>query len=104
MSANEQGQGVSHASNSALPQKAQEAVSSLRNSSPSPITAGTHQLLLRTSFYPTLSSHNVTNTVFLLQVPKNIEKQVPDSLHDTGSNKETGKVSHATGDLSLIHI
>jgi len=34
----------------------------------------------------------------LLQVPKNIEKQVPDSLHDTGSNKETGKVSHATGD------
>ena len=31
------------------------------------------------------------------KVPAGIEKQVPDALHDTGSNEETGKVSHATG-------
>ena len=52
MSANEQGQGVSHASNSALPQKAQEAVSSPPISLPLfPFLYGTHKLLLCTSFY-----------------------------------------------------
>ncbi|KAK3674256.1 hypothetical protein LTR78_005725 [Recurvomyces mirabilis] len=53
--ANEHGQGVSHAKDSALPQKAQEAV------------------------------------------PGSVEHKVPDALHDTGSNEQTGKVSHATG-------
>ena len=33
-----------------------------------------------------------------VQAPKGLEKQIPDAVHDTGSNKETGKVSHATGD------
>lgn len=32
------------------------------------------------------------------QVPKSVEDKLPDALHDTGSNKDTGKVSHATGD------
>ncbi|EMC98016.1 hypothetical protein BAUCODRAFT_47566, partial [Baudoinia panamericana UAMH 10762] len=31
------------------------------------------------------------------KVPSGLEHQLPDSVHDTGSNKETGKVSHATG-------
>lgn len=31
------------------------------------------------------------------QAPSSLEHQLPDSVHDTGSNKETGKVSHATG-------
>ncbi|KAK4893401.1 hypothetical protein LTR27_008297 [Elasticomyces elasticus] len=60
MSANESGQGVSHAkaggAASQVPGKAQEAV------------------------------------------PASVEHKLPDALHDTGSNKETGKVSHATGD------
>ena len=52
---NERGQGVSHATNSSLPQSVQE------------------------------------------KVPSSIENKVPDALHDTNSNKDTGKVSHATG-------
>ena len=35
------------------------------------------------------------------QVPKGVEEQIPDSLHDTGSNEKTGKVSHATGDSKV---
>lgn len=54
-STNEHGQGASHATDSQLPGKIQEAA------------------------------------------PKTLEKEIPDSIHDTGSNKETGKVSHATG-------
>jgi hypothetical protein len=72
---NEKGQGVSHASNSALPQKAQEKVCCRLISS---------------------SGH-----CLITQVPSSIEHQVPDALHDTGSNKETGKVSHATGDSKV---
>ncbi|PIA94640.1 hypothetical protein CB0940_08393 [Cercospora beticola] len=30
-------------------------------------------------------------------VPASVEHKLPDALHDTNSNKETGKVSHATG-------
>ncbi|MCJ1404723.1 hypothetical protein MMC11_007949 [Xylographa trunciseda] len=30
-----------------------------------------------------------------------MEKQIPDALHDTGSNAETGKVGHATGASEL---
>lgn len=52
---NERGQGVSHATDSALPQKVQE------------------------------------------KVPASVEHKVPDAAHNTGSNSETGKVSHATG-------
>ncbi|KAK0306223.1 hypothetical protein LTR82_016438 [Friedmanniomyces endolithicus] len=63
MSANESGQGVSHATGgSQVPTKAQEAV------------------------------------------PSSVEHQLPDSLHDTGSNKETGKVSHATGDSKVPKV
>lgn len=36
-----------------------------------------------------------------MKVPSSVEHQVPDALHDTGSNKETGKVSHATGDSKV---
>jgi len=35
------------------------------------------------------------------KVPAGLEKQVPDALHDTGSNKETGKVSHAIGESKV---
>ncbi|MCJ1410040.1 hypothetical protein MMC19_004125 [Ptychographa xylographoides] len=35
------------------------------------------------------------------KVPTDIEKQVPDALHDTGSNQETGKVSHAVGESKV---
>ena len=34
-------------------------------------------------------------------MPKDVEQKVPDSLHDTGDNKNTGKVSHATGDSKV---
>ena len=34
-------------------------------------------------------------------MPSSVEHQVPDSLHDTGSNKETGKESHATGESKV---
>jgi hypothetical protein len=33
-----------------------------------------------------------------IQVPSSVEHQLPDAVHNTGSNKDTGKVSHATGD------
>lgn len=33
--------------------------------------------------------------------PKGVEDSLPDSVHDTGSNKDTGKVSHATGDSKV---
>ncbi|KAF3046267.1 hypothetical protein E8E11_000430 [Didymella keratinophila] len=59
---NDKGQGVSHANDSALPQKVQE------------------------------------------KVPASIEHQVPDSAHDTNSNKDTGKVSHATGDSKVPKV
>jgi hypothetical protein len=39
-----------------------------------------------------------------LQVPSSIEHQVPDSAHDTNSNKDTGKVSHATGDSKVPKV
>ena len=35
------------------------------------------------------------------QVPSSVEHQLPDAVHNTGSNKETGKVSHATGDSKV---
>lgn len=76
---NEKGQGVSHAKDSQLPQKVQEKV----------------------------RSNVVAMLLFLLradltrQVPSSIEKNVPDSVHDTNSNKDTGKVSHATGDSKV---
>jgi hypothetical protein len=35
------------------------------------------------------------------QVSSDVEAKVPDSLHDTGDNKNTGKVSHATGDSKV---
>lgn len=31
------------------------------------------------------------------QAPKHVEDKLPDAVHDTGSNPQTGKVSHATG-------
>lgn len=34
-------------------------------------------------------------------MPKSVEDKIPDSLHDTGANSETGKVSHATGDSKV---
>ena len=56
---NDKGQGVSHATDSSVPQKIQE------------------------------------------QAPSKLEHELPDSVHNTGSNKETGKVSHATGDSKV---
>ena len=35
------------------------------------------------------------------KVPANVEDKLPDSVHDTGSNAKTGKVSHATGDSKV---
>ncbi|KAI4854552.1 hypothetical protein E4T44_00097 [Aureobasidium sp. EXF-8845] len=31
------------------------------------------------------------------KAPAKLEHELPDAVHNTGSNKETGKVSHATG-------
>ncbi|KZM27280.1 hypothetical protein ST47_g1568 [Ascochyta rabiei] len=59
---NDQGQGVSHAKDSKLPQKVQE------------------------------------------KVPASVEHKVPDAAHDTNSNKDTGKVSHATGDSKAFNV
>ena len=39
-----------------------------------------------------------------LQVPSSIEHEIPDSAHDTNSNKDTGKVSHATGDSKVPKV
>lgn len=58
-STNEKGQGASHATESQVPNKIQEAA------------------------------------------PKSLEKELPDSVHDTGSNTETGKVSHAICESKL---
>ncbi|KAJ4984533.1 hypothetical protein SVAN01_09934 [Stagonosporopsis vannaccii] len=33
-----------------------------------------------------------------------IEHQIPDSVHDTNSNKDTGKVSHATGESKVPQV
>lgn len=76
---NDKGQGVSHANDSALPQKVQEKVRMH-------IKIATQS----DSFEP--------------QVPSSIEHQVPDSAHDTNSNKNTGKVSHATGDSKVPKV
>ena len=35
------------------------------------------------------------------QAPSKLEHELPDSVHDTGSNKETGKESHAVGDSKV---
>lgn len=35
------------------------------------------------------------------QAPKKVEDKLPDSVHDTNSNKDTGKGSHATGDSKV---
>jgi hypothetical protein len=35
------------------------------------------------------------------KAPKGLEDQLPDAIHDTGSNSKTGKVSHATGDSKV---
>jgi hypothetical protein len=53
---NQQGQGVSHAKDSSVPEAVQR------------------------------------------QAPKKLEDELPDSVHNTNSNKDTGKVSHAKGD------
>jgi len=34
-------------------------------------------------------------------VPTKLEDELPDSVHDTGSNDKTGKISHATGDSKV---
>jgi hypothetical protein len=34
----------------------------------------------------------------------NRQHKLPDSVHDTGSNHQTGKVSHATGDSKVPHV
>jgi hypothetical protein len=72
---NERGQGVSHATDSSVPGKIQEKVST------SPLSP----------FF----GHVHTNIV--PQAPAKLEHELPDAVHNTGSNKETGKVSHATG-------
>lgn len=72
---NERGQGVSHATDSQVPGKIQEKVH-LFPSDP-------------------LLDHIHSNTI--LQAPAKLEHELPDSVHDTGSNAQTGKVSHATG-------
>ena len=56
---NDKGQGVSHASDSQVPQKVQE------------------------------------------KAPSQLEHELPDSVHDTGSNQKTGKVSHAVGESKV---
>jgi hypothetical protein len=35
------------------------------------------------------------------KAPAKLEHELPDSIHDTGSNAQTGKVSHATGDSKV---
>ncbi|THW19246.1 hypothetical protein D6D02_05069 [Aureobasidium pullulans] len=35
------------------------------------------------------------------KAPAKLEHELPDSVHDTGSNKQTGKVSHAVGDSKV---
>jgi len=42
--------------------------------------------------------------VLRLQAPKSVEDKIPDAAHDTGANKETGKVSHATGDSKVPKV
>jgi hypothetical protein len=37
----------------------------------------------------------------MLKVPSSVEHKIPDAAHDTNSNKDTGKVSHATGDSKV---
>ena len=71
---NERGQGVSHATDSQVPGKIQEKV--------------------HTSSY-LIFIHSNTNIT--PQAPAKLEHELPDSVHDTGSNHQTGKVSHATG-------
>ena len=78
---NERGQGVSHATDSSVPGKIQEKVS-FNHPSPS-------------CYLFTLISFSST------QAPAKLEHELPDSVHDTGSNKQTGKVSHAVGDSKV---
>jgi hypothetical protein len=70
------GKGASHASDSALPQGIQDRVR---------------------LFYTFLEYHFAN----IVKVSKGTENKVPDALHDTGSNKHTGNVSHATGDSKV---
>ncbi|KAI4735075.1 hypothetical protein E4T50_14395 [Aureobasidium sp. EXF-12298] len=37
------------------------------------------------------------------KAPAKLEHELPDSVHDTGSNHQTGKVSHATGPSKVPH-
>jgi len=71
---NERGQGVSHATDSQVPGKIQEKVHPPSHLPPLPFRA------------------DITP-----QAPAKLEHELPDSVHDTGSNHQTGKVSHATG-------
>jgi hypothetical protein len=52
-----------------------------------------------------MSTHSLSPVLAVthmsLQVSSETEKKIPDSLHDTGDNKNTGKVSHATGDSKV---
>ena len=47
--------------------------------------------------------HHLRANSLINQVPSSVEHQLPDSVHDTGSNSQTGKVSHATGDSKVPH-
>ena len=55
----------------------------------------------KTDKLPQRSWSTITHLRHRIQVPSSVEHQLPDSVHDTGSNKETGKVSHATGDSKV---
>lgn len=74
---NEKGQGASHAVDSQVPGKVQEKVPT-----------------------PQIPLHQ-THAHKERQVPKSVEDKLPDAAHDTGSNRETGKISHATGDSKV---
>lgn len=75
---NEKGQGASHAVDSQVPGKVQEKV--------------------RT---PSIPLHSTSTNADTCQVAKSVEDKLPDAAHDTGSNRQTGKVSHATGDSKV---
>lgn len=78
---NAKGQGVSHASDSSVPESIQQKVIVLEDV----------VLHIETG---ALTSY--------AQVPKKVEDELPDAVHNTGSNKETGKVSHGTGPKGSI--
>ncbi|KAM3416871.1 hypothetical protein BST61_g8459 [Cercospora zeina] len=50
-----------------------------------------------------IDPQNASSVPFTAQeaVPKSVEEKIPDAAHDTGSNHQTGKISHATGDSKV---